>query len=347
MKKSLIILIILGVALIIFALCTFIVREDQQVFITQFGRPVGDPIKEAGLHFKLPVVQKVHKFDRRFLEWDGDANQITTKDKRYIFVDTYARWKIMDPLVFFQKVNDERGAQTRLDDILDSATRNSVASHDLVEIVRSIERPDITTVENVTNTTQNVLPMFSYGRAKIAENILSNAAPVLEQWGIELLDIKFKRINYEESVKQSIFDRMTSERRRIAEKYRSEGEGEASIIGGQRERDLLTIRSKAERKVEEIRGEADANATEIYASAYNQNPSSRSFFAFIKSMETYEKSLMGNDWLILSTKNDLLKYIHSSTAADPNTLIPADSMSAPNTSSTTTTAPVNTVRQLQ
>ncbi len=304
MKKATLYIFLLIIAGLFLGAATFVVDETQQVFVTQFGRPVGKAVATPGLHFKVPFLQKLHYFDKRFLEWDGQPNQVPTRDKRYISIDTYARWRIQDPLLFFQKVTDELGAQTRLDDILDGATRNAVANHDLVEIVRSNKREEIKSGPQLEGEETGGLPDFQFGRAAIAQNVLTNAAIQLQNWGIELLDIRFKRISYEEDVKRKIFERMISERQRIADKYRAEGQGEAAKILGQREKDLKSIESDAFRKVQEIKGEADAQAANIYSQAYNQSQESRDFYSFVKTMEAYVTSLSSNDWLILSTKTD-------------------------------------------
>jgi membrane protease subunit HflC len=287
----------------------YIVREIEQVIITQFGKPVGDPITTPGIHFKIPLIQQANFFDKRFLEWDGDPNQIPTKDKRFIWVDTYARWHIKDPLLFFQRVRDERGAQSRLDDILDGETRNAIAKHLLVEVVRSTNRkpslPDIVAEGDIETILQNI----KFGREEITRSIIANAAPRTLELGIELLDLRFKRINYVEEVQKKIYERMITERKRIADKFRSEGQGAASKIIGDKERELKKIQSGAYKTAQEIIGKADAEATTIYAKAYNQSPESREFYNFIKTMETYQTTLSEKDWLVLSTKGDFFKYL--------------------------------------
>jgi membrane protease subunit HflC len=306
-------LIIIGAAaFIVFLLIVssvYIVGETEQVIITQFGKPVGDPITTPGMHFKLPFIQNVNSFDKRFLEWDGDPNQIPTKDKRFIWVDTYARWHITDPLLFFQRLRDERVAQSRLDDILDGETRNAIANHDLVEVIRSTNRElqfgDI--VEEVLEREAAI--EIKYGRDKITRIIIENASPRVIELGIELLDLRLKRINYVEEVQQKIYERMIAERQRIADKFRSEGQGEAAKILGDKERDLNKIESEAYRTAQEINGKADGEATTIYARAYNQSNSSRDFYQFIKTMETYQNTLTKNDWLVLSTKGDFFKFL--------------------------------------
>ena len=287
----------------------FIVNETEQVIITQFGKPVGEPILEPGIHFKIPIIQKANFFDRRFLEWDGDPNQVPTKDKRFIWVDTYARWRIKDPLLFFQRVRDERGAQSRLDDILDGETRNAIAKHVLVEIVRSSNREYQVSEELEAGARAKFLLQIKYGREKITRSIIETAAGRTLELGIELLDLRLKRINYVKEVQQKIFERMITERKRKADKFRSEGQGEASKILGNKERELKKIRSGAYKTAQEIIGKADAEATTIYARAYNQNPESREVYRFLKTMETYQTTLSEKDWLILSTKGDFFKYL--------------------------------------
>jgi len=311
-KKLIPIGILVLVALIILFSSAFIVSETEQVIITQFGKPVGEAITDPGIHFKLPLIQDANRFDKRFLEWDGDANQVPTKDKRFVWVDTYARWHIADPLLFFQRVRDERGAQARLDDILDGETRNAVANHDLVEIVRSTNREPVAVLDTVEEGSEaEIFPEIEIGRDKITREILAAASERAKELGVTLLDIRFKRINYVEEVQQKIFERMITERKRIADKYRSEGQGEASKILGDKARDLKEIQSEAYRQAQEIIGKADAEATAIYAAAYNQNADSRDFYRFIKTLETYKTTFSEKDWLILSTDSDFYKYLES------------------------------------
>ena len=298
-------LVIFAAVLIVIRAGTFIVDETQQAIITQFGEPRGEPITEPGLHFKLPFVQKTNYFDKRFLEWDGDADEMPTKDKRFITVDTYARWRITDPLLFFQRLRDERGARSRLDGILDGETRNAIARHDLVEVVRSSNREEAEVPEESEEET-SVLEKITKGRNDITRSILEAASPKVKDFGIELIDLQFKRINYVEEVEKDVFARMIAERKRVAARYRSEGEGEAARIGGEQERELQRIQSEAYRSAQEIRGEADGKATQVYAAAYNRDPS---FYAFMKSMETYEKGVDPQTTLVLTTKSDLLKYL--------------------------------------
>ena len=311
MKKirNLILLFFVFLSLMVLSSAIYTVDETQQVIITQFGKPVGEPVLEPGIHFKTPFIQKANYFDKRFLEWDGDANQVPTKDKRFIWVDTYARWRIVDPLLFFQRVKDERGAKTRLDDILDGETRNVIANHNLVEIIRTTNRQlqysDITKAEKMTASSIKI----EHGRNKITELIIKAASPRLKELGIELLDLKLKRINYVREVQKKIFDRMIAERKRIAERFRSEGRGEAAKIIGRKERELRKIRSEAYKEAQRIMGKADAEATAIYASAYNQSPEAREFYRFIKTMETYRGTISEKDWLILSTEGDFFKFL--------------------------------------
>jgi membrane protease subunit HflC len=307
-SKSMIMGIIIIAGLIVLFSAAFIVDETKQAIITQFGKPVGNPIIEPGFHFKIPFIQNVHFFDKRFLAWDGDSNQVPTKDKRFIWVDTYARWRIMDPLLFFQRVQDERGARTRLDDILDGETRNAIASNNLVEIVRSTNRE--LEVEALEETKETEIGLkIKLGREKLTRLIIEAACPRLKVLGIELLDLRFKRINYVDEVQQKIYERMITERKRIADKFRSEGQGESARIMGDRERDLKKIQSEAYRTAQELKGKADAEATAIYARAYNQSGEAKNFYQFLKTMETYKATLSEKDWLILSTEGDFFKFL--------------------------------------
>ena len=283
--------------------------ETEQAILTQFGKPVGGPIKAPGLHVKVPFIQVVHRLDKRWLEFNGDANQIPTKDKKYIWVDTYARWRISDPLRFYQAVGDERGGQTRLDDIVDGQTRNAVASYDLIEIVRSSNRAYQVTeeLEGIGAAEANV--KIEVGREKIAQEILRKAAEITPQFGIELVDVRFKRINYIDTVQQKVFERMISERKRIAERSRSEGQGRAAEMRGQMQRDMLAASSVGYKTAQELKGAADAKATAIYARAYSKDPE---FYQFSRSLETLRVSLDEKAWLILSTDSELLQYLKSS-----------------------------------
>jgi len=292
------------VVLLLLNSTTYVVNEAEQVIVTQFGQPVGKPVVTPGLHFKLPFVQIANFFDKRFLEWDGDPNQVPTKDKRFIWVDTYARWRISDPLKFFQRLRDERGAQSRLDDIVDGETRSAVARHDLVEVVRSSNRE--AAVPEVGSEEETLLEEIQTGRQAITDEILKRASQRAADLGIELMDFRLKRINYVEEVQKDVFARMIAERNRVAQRYRSEGEGEAARIRGERERDLQRIQSEAYRTAQGLRGKADAQATDIYAEAYNRDAD---FYAFTKSMETYELTADPKGMLILTTDSDFLKYL--------------------------------------
>jgi membrane protease subunit HflC len=304
-RKLLIIAVATAVGLAVLLSSVYVVNETQQVVITQFGEPVGQPVTTPGMHFKVPFMQDANYFDKRFLEWDGSPNQIPTKDKRFIWVDSYARWRISDPLLFFQRLRDERGAQSRLDDILDGETRNAIARNDLVEVVRTSNR-DLPTIPVESEETNAALEKIQLGRHAITRQILATTAPRVKEFGIELMDFQFKRINYVEQVQNDVFQRMIAERKRVAERYRSEGAGEAARISGERERDLQRIQSEAYRTAQETRGKADAQATRIYAEANNRDAA---FYAFTKSMETYESAVDAKTILILTTNGDLLKYL--------------------------------------
>jgi len=313
MKRPQLILmaVVLFIALVVVVSSAFIVDETKQVIITQFGKPVGGAIVTPGIHFKIPLIQTANLFDKRFMEWDGSPNQVPTRDKRYIWVDTYARWRIVDPLLFFQRVRDEIGAHSRLDDILDGEVRNAIAEHDLIELIRSSNREPQITEDLTAGEQAETFMKIEIGRDKITRSILEVAALRTAELGIELLDIRFKRINYVQEVRDKIFDRMISERQRIAERFRSEGQGEASKILGDRERDLKQIQSEAYKTAQEIIGEADAEAAAIYAKAYNQSQETQEFYRFLKTMETYQSVLSEKDWLILSTKGDFFKFLQS------------------------------------
>ena len=307
--KKFYILIIALIVLGIIALSSgfYILDETQQAIVTQFGKPVGSPRTEPGLKFKVPFIQKVQFFDKRYLEWDGDPNQVPTKDKRFIHVDTYARWEITDPLQFFIRLRDERSAQSRLDDILDGETRIAVAGHDLLEIVRSTNRePEV--VEDFMEELEH-LQDISVGRDRIEALILEKANERTVDLGIRILDFRFKRMNYVEEVRNRVYDRMISERNRIADQFRSEGQGEARKILGNKERDLAQIQSEAVREAEMIRGRADAEATEIYARAYNRNRQTRELYDFLRTMESFEKALDDKTTLIITTNSEFYKYL--------------------------------------
>jgi membrane protease subunit HflC len=288
----------------------YVVDETEQVVITQFGKPVGEPITEPGLQIKMPFIQSANFFDKRYLEWDGDPNQIPTKDKKFIFIDTYARWQITDPLQFFKRLTNELGAQSRLDDILDGETRDFIANHDLIEAVRTSNRqPEASGV--ISELIGDSLDAIQVGREKIQAMILQSANEQTKDLGIRVLDFRIKRINYVEDVRTQVYERMKSERFRIADKFRSEGQGEASRINGEKDRELKTIQSQAFRKAEEIMGRADGEAASVYASAYNRSASSRRLYSFMKSMETFEKTFDENTHIILSTDSELYGYLKS------------------------------------
>ncbi len=287
----------------------FVVREDQQVIITRFGEPVRDPIMEPGIKMKLPFIERALVFDRRFLEWQGEPEELTTRDKVFIFVDVYARWRIADPLLFYQRNRDERQAQSKLDDILDGETRNAIARHNLLEVIRTSNRNPAV---DEANPEEVRFETITSGRDEIRKEILEAAKPAAMSLGIELLDARFRRINYSEKVEPSVFRRMISERQRIADQYRSEGQGEQARILGEMERELKRIQSEAYREAEEIRGRADAEATRIYAEAYNQSADSRQFYEFLKTMETFDQTIDRNTWLMLSTEGDFYRFLETS-----------------------------------
>ena len=309
MNRATMIQLVIGLGLmIVLVQATYTVSETEQVILTQFGEPVGDPAASPGLHFKIPFIQRANVFEKRFLEWDGSPNQVPTRDKRFIWVDTYARWRITDPLLFFQRLRDERGAQSRLDDILDGETRNAVARHDLIELVRSTNR-DASDVLIESEEEAVILETIERGRQEITREILETASERTADLGIEILDLRLKRINYVDEVQQDVFARMIAERQRIAEQFRSEGQGEAARIQGERERDLAQIQSEAYRAAEELRGTADAEATRIYAEAYNRDAD---FYAFTKSLDTYEQTMDAETLFILGTDSELLRYLQRS-----------------------------------
>ena len=308
-----VIVALVGIGLLI-TQSVYVVDETEQVVVTQFGKPVGEPVTEPGLKFKTPFIQVVNRFDRRFCEWDGERNQLPTRDKRFIFVDTNARWRISDPLKFFQRHRDERGAQSRLDDILDGETRNVIARHDLIEVVRTSVRDFAVddeesgglTEEDGEDERESGDFKISSGRAELAAEVLVASQSRTADLGIEILDFQFKRINYVEAVQAEVYTRMISERKRIAAQFRSEGIGEAARINGEKEWELARITSEAFRRTEEIRGDSDASAARIYALAYNEDPE---LYAFLKSMETYRATVDAQTTLVLGTQGDFLHYL--------------------------------------
>ncbi len=311
MKKflSLITVFVIIIALLVISGVVYTIDETQQVVITQFGEPIGKPITKAGLHFKMPFIQQANYFDKRILEWDGNPNQIPTKDKRYIWVDTTARWRIVDALKFLQSVSSETGAHARLDDIIDSATRDFITSHKLVEAARNtnriIEEASAKEDESIDQITGE-LEKIEFGRNALTRGILLEASKIVPQYGIELVDVRVKRINYVSEVQKKVFDRMISERKRAAEQYRSEGQGKKAEIEGQMGKELKQIRSEAYKVAEEVKGKGDAEATDIYADAYNRDPD---FYAFMKTLDTYKNTVDKDSTLILTTNSEYLKYL--------------------------------------
>jgi membrane protease subunit HflC len=302
-QVSLVIVLIIALAIVLGVGGAFyVVNEAEQVIITQFGKPVGDPVMTPGLKMKVPFLQKANYFDKRFLEWDGAPNEVPTKDKRFLYVDTYARWRIVDPLLFFQRLRDERGAQSRLDDILDGETRTTIAQHNLIEAVRSTNRE----FEVSSAMDEGAKKEIMAGRVALEKEVLDNAQARTEVLGIEILDFQFKRTNYADVDRPKVYERMISERKRIAEEYRSEGAGEAARISGSKDKDLKEITPEAYRQAQEIRGKADAEAADVYAKAYNRDPE---FYRFLKTMEVYRTTLDKETILMLSTDGEFLKYL--------------------------------------
>ena len=312
MKNVVIIVMALAGLLILLVLggTFYIVNETNQVIITQFGEPIGEPVSTPGLKIKVPFIQKAHFFEKRFLEWDGDRNQLPTKDKRFIFVDTYARWRITEPLRFFQRLRDERGAQSRLDDILDGETRNTIAKHNLIEVVRASNR-EFAVAEDLLDERidDEEFELVEFGRDALATEVLKAASARTTDLGIEILDFRFKRINYVPEVQEEVYNRMISERQRIAEQFRSEGSGESARISGEKERELKLISSEAYREAQEIKGRADAEAADIYARVYNRDPE---FYRFYKSMEVLKTSMDKETILLLGTDGEFLRYMERS-----------------------------------
>lgn len=311
-RKEILAIAFAGAALVLLLVlvdAVYIVTETNQAIITQFGEPIGAAVTAPGIHVKAPFIQKAHFFEKRWLEWSGDPNQIPTRDKKYIWIDTYCRWRISDPLVFYQRVRDERGAQSRIDDVVDGETRNVVANTDLIEIVRTSNREFELTEEATLLDYSEVSVPIELGREKIALTILENASKITPQFGVEIKDVQIKRVNYVDEVQRKVFERMIAERQRIASKYRSEGDGRSAEIRGGKERELKGIVSEAYRQAQEIQGKADAEATRIYAQAYGLDPE---FYQFMRTLETYRTTLEKETWLILSTDSEFLKYLKSS-----------------------------------
>lgn len=307
--KSKALIIPLVIVLFVLYQGIYTVDETKQVVITQFGKPIGDPITEPGLNFKIPFVQTVNYFPKNLLQWDGDPSQVPTLDKTYIYVDTFARWKIVDPLKFFQTVNNVVGGLARLDDIIDAAVRNFIAKNPLIETVRWTNRGlDVSEVGIEETAHKRVMAQITTGRQKIVKGILNQANPKLKEFGILLIDVQIKRLNYVEEVQRSVYGRMIAERKQIAERFRSEGEGEARKIEGDGERDLKEITSVAYRKSQEVKGKADAEATLIYAGAFNKDPD---FYSFLQTLDIYKKTMDKDTSLVLSTDSDFLRYFKS------------------------------------
>jgi len=313
MKSKGIIGVIVAMGALIFFLSAYVVNETDQVVITQFGKVIGEPKATPGLKFKIPFLQKATYFPKNLLSWDGDPGQVPTLEKTYIWVDSFARWKIVDPVKFFQTVNNLMQAKNRLDDIIDPAVRNAITSYRLIETVRKSNRVlDTMEIGIVGEETPEKRSSYAIetGREKITQSILAQAQPKLAQFGIELVDVKIKRINYVDQVRKSVYGRMIAERNQIAEKFRSEGQGEAKKILGEKERDLKQITSEAYRTAQEIKGKADAEATRIFAAAFGVDPD---FYSFMKTLETYKTTLDANSTLVISTDSDFLKYIKGYT----------------------------------
>ena len=307
MKSKGILLLIPIIVIVLLVASAYVVDETEQVIVTQFGRVVGVPKTEPGLYFKLPFIQNTNYFPKNLLQWDGDPGQIPTLDKTYIWVDTFARWKITDPIKFFQTVGNTVSARARLDDIIDPAVRNFITSYSLIETVRKSNR-ELDTFEIGLEDIKKEERKYSItiGREKITKGILEQAQPKLDKFGIQLVDVKIKRINYVEQVRKSVYGRMVAERNQIAEKFRSEGQGEARKIIGEKERDLKQITSEAYRTAQELKGKADAESTKIYAEAYGRDPE---FYSFTRTLEIYNEALNESSSLILSTDSEFLKYL--------------------------------------
>lgn len=299
-------------AILILGGAFYTVHEAETVILTQFGQKVGTPIVEPGLHFKTPFIQDVNRLEKRILEWDGAPVKMPTKDKMYITVDTFARWRISDPSTYFEKFTIERRAQSRLEDIIGSEVRTAVAAHDLIEVVRSDKDRVLPPSQTAKGTTASVQQVAARGRLALQKDILEAAAPKLAELGIELMDVRIKRVNYNQNVVGNIYQRMISERQQIAQRFRSEGEGAAARINGRRERDLRKVESEAYKKVQELRGEADAEASRIYAEAYNQSPEAQDFYGFLKTLDTYRTILGNQTSMILSTDSELFQLLERS-----------------------------------
>ena len=316
--SAIVVLVLLAVAA---NLCFYTVSEQEQVIITQFGRPVGEAVREAGMHFKMPFIQTVNRVDKRILEWDGRPSEMPTRDKLYVVVDTFGRWRVSNPLQFFTRLRDERSALSRLEDIIGSEVRNAVAKHDLIEIIRTTKdrKPMVDALLTADDPKAAVLPPITLGRAAIEVEIVKLASPKLTDFGIELIDVRLMRVNYNSRVSAKIHERMMSERQQIASRFRSEGEGEAAKITGNKERDLKRIESEAYREVQKLRGEADAKASENYARAYGSSPEAGEFYRFMRTMDAYQKTFNRDTTLILSTDSDFFTYLKRTQLPATNT----------------------------
>lgn len=304
--KATLIIILSFIALIILTNAVYIVDETQQTIVTQFGEPIGGAKQEAGLYFKTPFVQKVHYFEKRILQWDGEQNQIPTQDKKFIWVDTFARWQIVDPLLFYQSVRSEIFAQSRLDDIIDGVTRDIITLNPLIEIVRDSNREMSFAIDFDADYYEEIQSDIQVGRRTIADSIFTVAKPLIDQFGIRLIDVQIKRVNYIEDVRKQVYERMSSERKKIADRYRSSGQGRAAEIIGRMERELQQIESEAYRTSQEIMGRADAEATTTYASAYNRDPR---FFEFMRTLEAYKKTMNEKNTIIMTTDSEFYKLM--------------------------------------
>ena len=310
MGKLISIIVTVGIfaAVLIFGGAFYIVNESEQVVITQFGKPVGDPVTTPGLKIKTPFLETANYFDKRFLAWDGEPKQVSTRDKRFININTYARWRISDPLQYAKSLSDESRAKNRIGSVLEGATQNAIAKHDLIELVRTTNRDYIVNNEDTNDQSSKEKTVIKSGRDELTREILEIAKSSTSELGIEILDFQFKRINYVPEVRKKVYERMVSERKRIAEEFRSQGAGESARISGQKDRDLKEITSDAYRRSQEIKGKADAKAANIYAAAYNKDPA---FYRFMRTMEIYGETLDEETILVLSTEGDFLKYLGS------------------------------------
>ncbi len=306
--KNIILIILAIILLIVIVNSLYIIDETEQVIITQFGEPIGEARTNAGLKLKIPFIQQVHRFEKRILQWDGEQNQIPTQDKKFIWVDTFARWRIVEPLLFYQTVRSETFAQSRLDDIIDGITRDIITLNQLIEIVRDTDRDMAFAIEIdfETDYYEEIKTPIMVGRRAIADSIFATAHPLIEQFGIELIDVQIKRVNYIEDVRKEVYERMSSERKQIADRYRSSGQGRAAEILGRMDRDLKQIESEAYRTAQEIMGRADAEATTTYAAAYNRDPD---FFEFIRTMDAYRNTINDKNRLIITTDSDFYKFL--------------------------------------